>query len=78
MTMTELQRLYREHQLSEAIVEPFSLERGWIVEFRDQSGDVFLLTDDMGEERHYENAEHASQAAMKVGFTQVRVESQKF
>lgn len=78
MTMTELQTLYRDHQLLEAIVEPHSLEGGWIVEFRHQCGELVLLTDDMGEERHYPNAERASQSAMKVGFTQVRIESQKF
>ncbi|ASA55461.1 hypothetical protein [Vibrio gazogenes] len=75
MTLEELRALYRENLLVEAIVEPFSDNGMWIVEFRHAHGPFILLTDDDGEECHYTNLDMASKSAMDVGFKQVRIES---
>lgn len=75
MTIDELQNLYKGNLLVEAIVEPFSEEGKWIVEFRHADGGIVLITDPNGGECHYSNIDHASRTAMEVGFKQVRIES---
>ncbi|MBF9001328.1 MULTISPECIES: hypothetical protein [Vibrio] len=78
MTITELQDLYRNNQLVEAIIEPSTQEGAWIVEFRHQRGGFVLLTDEIGIEQHHDNLDLASESAMAVGFSQVRVEAREF
>ncbi|QXO17132.1 MULTISPECIES: hypothetical protein [Vibrio] len=75
MTITELRNLYRAKMLVEAIIEPYSDEGEWIVEFRHQEGGFLLLTGPNGEECHYGDLDQASKSAMAVGFKQVRVEA---
>jgi hypothetical protein len=75
MTLEELRLLYRKNLLIEAVVEPFSDQGMWIVEFRHVQGKFILLTDEQGEECHYNNLDMASKSAMDVGFRHVRIES---
>ncbi|SJN60109.1 hypothetical protein RND59_08050 [Vibrio ruber] len=75
MSLEELKALYRGNLLVEAIVEPFSDNGMWIVEFKHADGSFILLTDEDGEECHYTNLDLASKSAMDVGFKQVRIES---
>lgn len=77
MTIEELQSLYQGNQLLEAIVEPFSEEGKWIVEFKHAEGGIVVMTDLRGEECHYSDVTHAYRSAMEVGFKQVRIESSK-
>ncbi len=77
MTIDELQSLYKGKMLLEAIVEPFSEEGKWIVEFRHADGGIVVITDPNGGECHYSNIDLASRSAMEVGFKQVRIESSK-
>lgn len=73
MTLNELRNLYRENQLLEAIIEPSIQEGAWVVEFRHSRGGFVLLTDNHGEECHYQDLDVASKSAMAVGFQQVRI-----
>ncbi|MGO2510142.1 MAG: hypothetical protein ACTH6Y_14420 [Vibrio hibernica] len=73
MTVTELQRLYQEHLLVEAIIESSAEENAWIVEFRDSRGGLVLLTDIYGKECHCHDLGDASRLAQKVGFKQVSI-----
>lgn len=73
MTVTELRRLYQEKQLLEAIIESSIEEEDWIVEFRHHRGGLVLLTDEHGQECHYQNMDDASRLALDVGFRQVRI-----
>ncbi|MDC0612360.1 hypothetical protein OAP63_16645 [Vibrio sp.] len=75
MTIEELQSLYKGNLLVEAIIEPFSEEGKWIVEFKHAQGGFVVMTDPHGEECHYNDVGHASRSAMEVGFKQVRIES---
>ncbi len=75
MTIEELQALFRDNLLIEAIAEPFDDQGGWIIEFRHVQGGFVLLTDAQGEECHYSNLAVASKSAIEVGFKQLRVES---
>lgn len=77
MTIDELKVLFREHQLVEAIVEPYSDGGQWIVEFRHVQGGFILLTDSHGEECYYGNYDLASKSAMEVGFKHVKVDDFK-
>jgi len=77
VTIEELQHLYDGNQLIEAIVEPFSEDGKWIVEFKHTKGGFVVMTDSHGEECHYNDINHASRSAMKVGFKQVRIETLK-
>ncbi len=73
MTVTELQRLFQDRQLVEAIIESSAEEDTWIVEFRHNRGGLVLLTDANGKECHYHDIDDASQSALDVGFRQVRI-----
>lgn len=73
MTVTELRRLYKDKQLIEAIIESSIEEESWIVEFRHNRGGLVLLTDEHGQECHYQDADEASRSALDVGFKQVRI-----
>ncbi|MBD1576270.1 hypothetical protein HC723_07460 [Vibrio sp. S11_S32] len=73
MTVTELQRLYQDQLLVEAIIESSAEEAAWIVEFRHRRGGLVLLTDVYGKECHCSDIDDASRLAQKVGFKQVRI-----
>ncbi|HIF9059127.1 TPA: thymidylate kinase [Photobacterium damselae] len=72
MTLTELQRLYAQRDLVEAIIEP-SIHDGWIVEFRHRRGGLVPLTDSGGSEQCYSDIDSATEQAFEVGFHQVRI-----
>ena len=78
MTIDELKVLFRDDLLVEAIVEPFSDDGLWIVEFRHIQGGFVLLTDDHGEECYYRDFDLASKSAMEVGFKHITVEKFDF
>ncbi|MFV0575479.1 MAG: hypothetical protein ACK5NC_08750 [Vibrio sp.] len=73
MTVTELRRLYQEKQLVEAIIESSMEEQDWIVEFRHDRGGLVLLTDEYGNECHYQDVDEASRSVLDIGFKQVRI-----
>ncbi|MDP5255482.1 MULTISPECIES: hypothetical protein [unclassified Vibrio] len=75
MTITELQHLYRDHQLTEAVIEPSVREGNWVIEFRHIKGGFILLTDHLGVECLYDDLDEASKNALAIGFQQVRIES---
>lgn len=73
MTVTELRRLYKDKQLIEAIIESSTEYDDWIVEFRHNRGGLVLLTDEQGQECHYQDINDASRLACDVGFKQIRI-----
>ena len=73
MTKTELRALYHQDMLVEAVVEHSLASDDWIVEFRHQRGGLVPLTDVNGVERTFDDADAATDYAMEVGFSHVRV-----
>lgn len=73
MTSEELRYLYQNRQLVEAVIETSEDHGAWIVEFRNQKGELVLLTDETGREQHYADPEQASLSALDIGFSQVRI-----
>lgn len=73
MTKSELQSLYNQNMLVEAVIEQSMLEEGWILEFRHTKGGLVPLTDYQGVEKCFSSVDDASDHAMDVGFDLVRV-----
>ena len=73
MTKNELRTLYEQQLLVEAVVEHSMLDEGWILEFRHTRGGMLTLTDFDGTERHFASVDDASDHALDVGFSLVRV-----
>ncbi|MBD8515215.1 thymidylate kinase [Photobacterium sp. WH77] len=73
MTITELQRLYAESEIVEAVIEPSLQANGWVVEFRHRRGGFVTLTDGSGSEKCYRDIDTATERAFEVGFHQVRI-----
>lgn len=73
MTKSELRALYQKDMLVEAVVEHSLLTDAWIVEFRHSRGGYVPLTDRNGEERIFSDPDDATDYAMDIGFSQVRV-----
>ncbi len=73
MTKDQLQQLYSQELLVEAVVEPSIQHEGWIVEFRHARGGLVPMTDRLGVEICFESADMATVNALDVGFRQVRI-----
>ncbi len=74
MDIIGLQQMYHDKQLSEAIIEPSTLGNGWVVECKDQQGQLVVLTDSLGHEKCYKNLDIATAKANEIGFSRVRIE----
>ncbi len=73
MTLNELQGLYTQQKLLEALVEPSVDLEFWVVAFRHRDGGFVSLTDSQGSEQRYGDVDIASEQALRVGFHQVRI-----
>lgn len=74
MTVEELTRLFQRGALLEAVVEPYSYRGLWLLAFTTEQGELIVTTDESGEERHFSTADDACRQAMRIGFSQARVE----
>ena len=73
MTKNELRALFEDELLIEAVVEHSMLHEGWILEFRHSRGGMLTLTDFDGTERQFSSIADASDHALEVGFSLVRI-----
>ncbi len=73
MTKSELRSLFDQEMLVEAVVEHSLLTDAWIVEFRHSRGGFVPLTDLNGNEQTFDDPDAATDRAMEIGFSQVRV-----
>lgn len=66
MTISELRALYQQGKLHEAQILHDQPLPGWIIEFRDEEGTLFELTDTLGCPVSFTTAEEAREHVHKV------------
>ena len=74
MILSEIEALYQDQRLVEAIIEPSHTANGWVLEFKDDAGHLLPLTDSFGQEKCYRDLDRATEVARQLGFGHVRIE----
>jgi hypothetical protein len=74
MEQTEAMRALHAGDLIEAIATPADDANGWILVFAGRGGDRHRFTGRTGTEKVYHSLDLATEAALQIGFAEVRVE----
>ncbi|QUJ69282.1 hypothetical protein KDD30_21155 (plasmid) [Photobacterium sp. GJ3] len=75
MVLSECREMYQKHSLVEARLVHDFLSAGWSVNFKDQDGNDFPLTDIYGIPCSYDSLKQAEDMVHEVGNCPIKVDS---